>query len=266
TIKEDLPIPKNTTAVIATMDFLGDKNIILDFAGPCNGANCAQNGDYIQGTTKGVMASMVGTPTEVEKYVDVVKNGMNEVLDSLGQATNDENSVLGKTLSDVDAILKNLKVTTNSLNTLIQRNSGRIDNMMGDLTTLTNTLEQRNGEIASIIMSADTFSKQLAKMDLTSTLENTEGAIQSLNTTLNSTDKAIGELSGIITQVKEGDGTVAKLLNDSDLYNQLNRTAKNVDLLMQDFRLNPKRYTTVLRKKSKEYVLPEQDPAFKSVN
>lgn len=262
TIKEDLPIPNTTKAVIATLDFLGEKRLILDFDGPCNGANCVKSGDYLKGSTKGIVASMVGEPSDVKEYVDVMKDGMGEVIDSLSQSAGDENSVVGKTLADVDVVLNNLKATTASLNALINRNSGRIEGMVRDMETLTNTLEKRNSEIESIIVNADTFSKQLAKMDLSETLESTESTISNLNTTLASTDKAIGELSGIITQVKEGDGTAAKLINDSDLYDRLNRTAKNVDLLMQDVRLNPKRYTTILRKKAKTYTLPEDDPAF----
>ena len=262
TIKEDLPIPKSTIAQITSTDFLGEKRVILQFDGPCNGANCANSGDYLAGSMKGIVANMIGSPDEVGQYVDVVKDGMGEVLDSLSQSAGDENSAIGKTMADVDVVLQNLKATTASLNSLINRNAGRIDAMVSDVEVLTNTLEKRNSEIESIIVNADTFSKQLSGMDLSKTLESTEGTISSLNATLASTDKAIGDLSGIITQVKEGDGTMAKLINDSDLYDRLNRTAKNVDLLMQDVRLNPKRYTTILRKKAKEYALPNDDPAF----
>ncbi len=262
TIKEDLPIPTSTIAEIATTDFLGEKRVILKFDGPCNGANCVKNGDYLKGSLKGVVANMVGSPEDVKEYVDVVKEGMGEVIDSLSQSAGDENSAIGKTMADVDLVLQNLKATTASLNSLINRNAGRIDDMVRDVEVLTNTLEKRNAEIESIIVNADTFSKQLSGLDLSETLSSTEGTINSLNSTLASTDKAIAELSGIITQVKQGDGTMAKLINDSDLYDRLNRTAKNVDLLMQDVRLNPKRYTTVLRKKSKEYTRPENDPAF----
>ena len=49
------------------------------------------------------------------------------------------------------------------------------------------------------------------------------------------------------------------MFNDPSLYNNLNRTSSEINLLMQDIRLNPKRYFTVLKKKSKEYVLPEDD-------
>jgi len=39
--------------------------------------------------------------------------------------------------------------------------------------------------------------------------------------------------------------------------------SRELDLLLQDFRLNPKRYVnvSVFGKKQKEYTLPENDPA-----
>ena len=54
-------------------------------------------------------------------------------------------------------------------------------------------------------------------------------------------------------------------MKDPSLYDNLNRTTKNLDLFLQDFRLNPKRYlnVSVFGKKQKEYEVPEDDPAFR---
>lgn len=52
-------------------------------------------------------------------------------------------------------------------------------------------------------------------------------------------------------------------MNNEELYNNLAGASKELDLLLQDFRLNPKRYVnvSVFGKKQKEYELPENDPA-----
>ena len=54
-------------------------------------------------------------------------------------------------------------------------------------------------------------------------------------------------------------------MKDEQLYNNLNNASKELDLLLQDFRLNPKRYVnvSVFGKKQKDYALPENDPAEK---
>ena len=55
------------------------------------------------------------------------------------------------------------------------------------------------------------------------------------------------------------------MANDEELYNNLAEVSRELDLLLQDFRLNPKRYVnvSVFGKKQKEYELPENDPANK---
>jgi phospholipid/cholesterol/gamma-HCH transport system substrate-binding protein len=47
------------------------------------------------------------------------------------------------------------------------------------------------------------------------------------------------------------------------MYEYLTKTSRELSLLLQDLRLNPKRYVnvSVFGKKSKPYTLPEQDPA-----
>jgi len=54
------------------------------------------------------------------------------------------------------------------------------------------------------------------------------------------------------------------LLNDNDMYDNLESTSKNLSLLLQDLRLNPKRYFrfSVFGRKGDQYKYPEDDPAF----
>jgi len=58
---------------------------------------------------------------------------------------------------------------------------------------------------------------------------------------------------------------LGKLAKDGELYDNLSSASRELDLLLQDFRLNPKRYVnvSVFGKKQKEYELPENDPAVK---
>jgi phospholipid/cholesterol/gamma-HCH transport system substrate-binding protein len=58
---------------------------------------------------------------------------------------------------------------------------------------------------------------------------------------------------------------LGKLVNDKALYNNLADASRELDLLLQDFRLNPKRYVnvSVFGKKQIDYAVPEEDPAEK---
>ena len=67
-------------------------------------------------------------------------------------------------------------------------------------------------------------------------------------------------LSDITNKVSAGEGTLGKLVQSDSLVNALNETNVQVQLLLQDMRLNPKRYVhfSLFGKKNKTYEKPEK--------
>ena len=84
-----------------------------------------------------------------------------------------------------------------------------------------------------------------------------------LGGTLTEFQTTVSKLNDILAKIERGEGSLGKLHQDDALYNNLADASKELDLLLQDFRLNPKRYVnvSVFGKKQKEYTLPENDPA-----
>ena len=89
-----------------------------------------------------------------------------------------------------------------------------------------------------------------------------------LGTTLAEFQGTVSKLNGILAKIEEGEGSLGKLHKDDALYDNLAAASRELDLLLQDFRLNPKRYVnvSVFGKKQKEYTLPENDPAEQKEN
>ncbi len=77
------------------------------------------------------------------------------------------------------------------------------------------------------------------------------------------TDEERGVQDRAITYAKKNRTTICRKLTDKELYSNLNSASRELDLLLQDFRLNPKRYVnvSVFGKKQSEYSVPEEDPA-----
>ena len=86
-----------------------------------------------------------------------------------------------------------------------------------------------------------------------------------LATTVGKLQTTVSSLNAILTSIESGQGSLGKLTKDEELYTNLSNASKELDLLLQDFRLNPKRYVnvSVFGKKQKSYELPEADPAAK---
>jgi phospholipid/cholesterol/gamma-HCH transport system substrate-binding protein len=60
-------------------------------------------------------------------------------------------------------------------------------------------------------------------------------------------------LNALLLGIQRGEGTLGKLLKDDSLYNNLTKTAEDLDKLFVDLRENPKRYVhiSVFGKKDK---------------
>jgi phospholipid/cholesterol/gamma-HCH transport system substrate-binding protein len=119
-------------------------------------------------------------------------------------------------------------------------------------------LKNNQGKLDSSLTNFNELSSNFAK--LSDSLNNA-----GLGRTLTSLESTVSNLDKILGQIEKGDGSLGKLLKDEQLYNNLNNASKELDLLLQDFRLNPKRYVnvSVFGKKQKEYAHPENDPAEK---
>jgi phospholipid/cholesterol/gamma-HCH transport system substrate-binding protein len=63
----------------------------------------------------------------------------------------------------------------------------------------------------------------------------------------------------VLDDIASGKGSLGKLMTDDSLYNNLERTTRQAEMLMQDIKLNPKRYVhfSVFGKKPGEYEKPE---------
>ena len=133
----------------------------------------------------------------------------------------------------LDATIATFKETGEQANTLLADNQKKIGN------TLTNA-EKTSANFAKI-------SNDLAQSNLKET-------IATLDQTLISVQK-------IMSDLESGKGSMGKLMKDDQLYTNFTKTSKELELLLQDLRLNPTRYVNVslFGKKNKPYVAPVND-------
>ena len=88
-------------------------------------------------------------------------------------------------------------------------------------------------------------------------------SLADLKSILGNADKSFNNLDKMIHQVQQGEGSLGKLVGSDTLYNDLQNTVNQLNFLLQDIRLNPRRYLnlSVIGGKSSQYVKPENDPA-----
>ena len=88
------------------------------------------------------------------------------------------------------------------------------------------------------------------------------GETRQIKGTVDNLKETVERINSIVDNVEEGNGSLGKLVNNEELYDNLNATSANLDRLLQDIRLNPKRYVhiSVFGKKQKDFTLAEEDP------
>ena len=57
-----------------------------------------------------------------------------------------------------------------------------------------------------------------------------------------SLDYILATTDSIMNKINRGEGTIGALLNDNDLYYNLNQVSENLNRLLVEFRYNPKRF------------------------
>lgn len=230
-IKSDFPISKSSIVNIYEPGLIGGKQIQI--VPNLEDKVLAETGDTLLGGVKPGLTALVGdrlTPLQekVEKMVvsaDLLLTNINSILD----AKTKEN--LKGSIANLNATLAEFKTASQSVNTMLAENKTKI-----------------NSTITNIDKASYNFSKisdSLSKANIGKT-------VKSLENTLAKVDNIMGE-------IQSGKGTLGKLAKDETLYNNFAKTSKELELLLQDLRLNPTRYVNVslFGKKNKPYVAPK---------
>jgi len=224
-IDKDLIIGLNSKATLSSNDFLGSKAIVLsigDINSPIN------EGDTIMSEIAGGLSELLEKATPITDNLGVTISRLNDILASLRGS----GDMITTTLDNLNNVLTNT-------NDLIDNNEQTITTTLENLNSLTDDLSKKLSDIDPIIKGANDMISNLNKVDF----ENTFNQIDILLTSMN----------GVFDDIQSGEGgTLSLLLSDDSLYNNLNKTAFDLDKLLQHINENPKHFFAPLGKSRKK--------------
>jgi phospholipid/cholesterol/gamma-HCH transport system substrate-binding protein len=235
-MKDDIDITEDAYAFI-TKDFLGAVQVEIK-QGTAN--SYKKDGDSIKGVD--MPNPLMQNITNASASLDKLLGSTNDILDT----TSKDN--LKNVLANLNRITASLAFTSAALHQLIAAQSTTIAKTLNNIEALTASLNKNTEQLGTVMNNAVSATDKFARLDLQSTL-----------TTLNNT---VGELKTTIAKVNSSNGTLGLMMNDTRLYNNLNATSNKLNLLLDDFRLHPKRYIniSVFGKKDKSGPLMEPLP------
>lgn len=263
-VEGEYEIPTDATVLLVSESVMGGKALSLKYDKVCSG-NCAQNGHHFKSKDVGLIGSMLGNE-DVNSYIKSFSTEVNEVLESIG----DDNGkgAVHRTIREMEEAVDNLNNLVKVTSGLVAKSQKSLIATLDNVNVITNNLAANNSQVTAALENVNAITSDLKKSDIGNNLNNTsktlDATVIQLKQTLEKTDGVMTNLNQVLEKANDGDGSLSRLLNDQDLYANLEMTSQNLALLLQDLRLNPKRYlnVSVFGRKSKQYVKPENDPAF----
>lgn len=213
-VDKDFKLPANTRAEITTATLIAGMKIQLVWG---DGPGFYSNGD----TLKGELAQSI--ISKAETIFAPVKDKVDHLISVLDSVISSLNDIMD------EQFRANLKSTVSSLkNTAKGIDEADLRATLKNINEFTRMLSENSGKIAGTLSNLESVSDTIKASDI-------YGSIAGLKNTLEKT-------SSLLEGLNEGKGTAGQLLASDSLYTNLNASVKDLDLLLQDLKANPKRY------------------------
>jgi len=226
-IHNDFPLPSGTSAEIASSDLLGSKVVKLNLG---KSEKLLQANDTM--STK-MEADIMQQVNEQIAPLKAKAERMIENLDSIVTAvskilSSDSQHNISESIRQINLTMTNLEKISGNFNDVVTDQKKNLASTISNLSNVTGSLKNNSTKLGHIMDNFSTFSDSLTKMQMNSTINHLNGSVTNLQT--------------ILSKIDSTNGTLGLLVNDPRLYQNLNHTSENLNRLLVDFRLNPKKY------------------------
>lgn len=176
----------------------------------------AVSGDTLIGEMEESLFTSIGErldplQSKLEKVIvsaDTLFTSVNKILNEKAVHEIDES------IADLSLTIKQLKQAIVSVNGIVADNRQSLKTSLENTEKITNNFEKISDSIATV-----NFKKIIYKAE-----------------------NAVDNFNKLSQKINAGEGTVGKLINDENMYNNLEAATKELEELLRDIKLNPKRF------------------------
>jgi phospholipid/cholesterol/gamma-HCH transport system substrate-binding protein len=224
----------------------------------------------ISGSALGISASVIEIKpgNDTTRFIQVgdtlITNAPSDLLNEVTKQLNPVLYQVENAVHSLDSVLRiiahtfdvNAKNNVQSILANVQKTTAGLITSSASLQQLLNT---QTGALAGSLNNVQTFTGNLAKNNekINGIMENvgkatTKFAELNVDQTLGKLNESIDELKGVISKLNNDKGTLGLLIKDPALYNRINGLTQSMNTLMDDIKVNPKRYISLFGRKDKK--------------
>ena len=204
---------KNSSAKIYEAGLLGGKSLAVDPS--FDGGDRAKSGDTLQGLIAPGLSELVNDKlTPLQEKIESMITHADSVLIAVNTVLNTDAQL------QLQSSIANLNTSISNFRSI----SETIDNSLAEDGTLNQTIDN----LAELTDDLSVVSSTLKEANL--------------GVTFDDLGSAVSNLSEILDRIEKGEGSLGQLVTKDDLHQSLEQTNKQIQLLLEDMRLNPKRY------------------------
>lgn len=226
-IDSDFRIPVNSVAQIVTSDIMGNRTIkmILSDENEMYSTN-----DTIPGAVENDLKE------QVSMQVLPIKNKAEQLLGTIDSAitiltvifNEDAQKNLSESFAKINHTIENLEATTADLQTIVSSEKGSVQQIISNIDDITTSFKANTANLDKIMQNLSSFSDTLSQLTVSPVLFNIS--------------EASNQILAILEKLNSNESTAGLLLNDDELYREINTLSANLSSLISDIETNPKRY------------------------
>jgi len=221
------PIPTNSVARIYSADLMGSKQIEII---PGDSPDFIKNGDTLMARTEATLGE------EVNQQLAPLKRKAENLISSIDTLATIIQSILNKNtqaslvkaIEHIKEAIQNIAHMTYNADTLVTEQRTNIARIIINLESVSRNLNNNNDKITNILENFSDISDSLAQLQIPATFAQLNQAVVNMNQ--------------VIEKINRGEGSIGLLVNDTTLYFEVEKAARDLNLLLEDIKANPKKY------------------------
>ena len=227
-VENDIKFPKTSIAELYETGLIGGKAIAIipDYM---NDSTIASDGDFLKGVNKPGLTELVNQILpQVQLQLEGVMKNAEIVFKNINNLFDEETKKeLKYSIQNFSLLTSNLNNTSKNISDLINKNSNNLSSAILDFKNASKNIRS--------------ISDSISGKEITNITNN-------LNELLNN-------LKIISNNLNNSKGSIGKLINDDSIYSNLEKASNELNILIEDIKINPGRYIkfSVFGRKNKEF-------------